>query len=84
MAIIVQTPAPTKLLTDIKTAIKGGHVQTWLVDPEGDFTHEPEQWRKKAWLNPTVIPGGARVRFARSKKREHDKGHLRRLPWPVY
>lgn len=57
MAIIVQTPAPAKLLADIKTAIKEGHVETWLVDPEGDFTHEPEQWRKKAWLNPTVVPG---------------------------
>ncbi len=57
MAVIVQTPTPSKLLADIKTAIKEGHVKTWLLDTDGDLTHEPEQFRNKAWLNPTVGPG---------------------------
>lgn len=54
MAIIIQTNNPAKLLKAIKEAIDEGNVQTWSYDSDGDFTHNPEQWNKKAWLRPKI------------------------------
>lgn len=35
-------------------------IETWSYDSDGDFTHTPTQWSKKAWLRPSV-QGGALV-----------------------
>lgn len=61
MSVIVFTSNPTTLLAAIKTAIdnsgeKGG-IDTWVYDADGDFTHSPEQWAKKAWLRPYIGSG---------------------------
>ena len=57
MAIIVNTPNATQLLTAIKKAIDKGEVDTWTYDADGDVTHSPEQWKSKAWLRPVIAPG---------------------------
>jgi hypothetical protein len=57
MAVVVQTPNPQALLEAIRLAIRQGKVETWSLDPDGDFTHSPEQWRHKAWFRPRVADG---------------------------
>lgn len=57
MAIIVKTPSPNKLLADIKAAVERKEVDTWQYDADGDFTHSPEQWARKAWLRPRIENG---------------------------
>ena len=59
--IIFVTPSPHKLLASFKEAIAKGHIATWS-DINGDFTHTPTQWARKAWLRPTVV--GNELRFA--------------------
>jgi hypothetical protein len=61
MAINFTTKTPKKLLTAFKKAIDDGHVVTWDYDEDGDFTHTTEQWRKRAWLRPTVQEGTALI-----------------------
>lgn len=55
--IRVNTAQPTALLASIKRAIDARQVETWSYDSDGDFTHTPAQWTKKAWLRPTVLSG---------------------------
>ncbi|RKH11165.1 hypothetical protein D7V97_11820 [Corallococcus sp. CA053C] len=57
MSLIIQTANPQALLDSIRKAIDSGVVQTWSYDTDGDFTHTPEQWARKAWLKPHVAPG---------------------------
>lgn len=57
MAIRVVTAQPSSLLAAIKQAIDARKVDTWSYDSDGDFTHTPPQWAKKAWLRPTVQSG---------------------------
>ncbi len=57
MAVVVYTANPSLLLGKIKTAIDTETVETWIVDADGDFTHEPNQWRNKAWFRPYVASG---------------------------
>ena len=57
MAIYLTTNDPGKLLTDFKTKIRQGHIVTWECDADGDFTHTPSQWARKAWLRPKVLSG---------------------------
>lgn len=57
MAIIVRTSNPVTLLKAIKAGIEQKHIETWLYDADGDFTHSPEQWRNQAWLRPTLGDG---------------------------
>ena len=52
MALSIKTDNPTGLLTAIKKAIDDNEIETWSYDTDGDFTHTPEQWKKKAWLRP--------------------------------
>ena len=54
MAVIVDTPTPHGLLLAIKEEIGKGKIETWSVDSDGDFTHTPPQWARKAWLRPSV------------------------------
>jgi hypothetical protein len=48
MAVRVSTTHPSSLLAAIKKAIDARHVDTWSYDSDGDFTHTPLQWAKKA------------------------------------
>lgn len=50
MALIIKTSNPSKLLSEIKKAIDGNKIRSWSYDSDGDFTHTPEQWERKAWL----------------------------------
>lgn len=59
--ITFSTPNPHQLLASLKDAIKKGHVNAWS-DENGDFTHTPVQWARKAWLRPTIQ--GSELRFA--------------------
>jgi len=54
MSLIIKTSAPTGLLAAIKKEIDEGKIKTWEYDKDGDFTHNPDQWKNKAWLSPTV------------------------------
>lgn len=61
MSIIVQTSQPKALLTALRKAIDDGEVKTWSYDLDGDFTHTPDQWVRKAWLRP--YPGSGVLSF---------------------
>jgi hypothetical protein len=54
VSIKILTTNPKALLQAIKKSISDGHVETWQVDKDGDFTHSPIQWRNKAWLRPSL------------------------------
>lgn len=54
MAVYIKTNNPAGLLRKIKEYINKGKIDTWVYDSDGDFTHVPEQWNKKAWFRPTV------------------------------
>lgn len=55
MAIHFETATPKRLLATYRKAIDDGHVQTWIYDSDGDFTHTADQWIKKAWLRPRIL-----------------------------
>ena len=57
MALYFDTGTPKKLLATFKKAIDDGHVVTWSYDKKGDFTHNVDQWRHKAWLRPKIVDG---------------------------
>lgn len=54
MSITAFTSQPNKLLTSIKSAIDNGKIETWKYDADGDFTHTPDQWNRKAWFRPHI------------------------------
>jgi len=54
MAVYVKTNNPRDLLQQIIEYINKGKIETWSVDSDGDFTHNPDQWNKKAWLRPYI------------------------------
>jgi hypothetical protein len=57
MSLVVETSEAKALLAAIKNYIDEGHIKTWEYDEDGDFTHTAEQWKKKAWLRPSVEQG---------------------------
>ena len=57
MALIIATAKPSALLAAIKKEIDNKKIDTWEYDADGDFTHTPDQWKKKAWLRPVVQQG---------------------------
>jgi hypothetical protein len=59
--ITFTTSNPQQLLSSLKEAIRKGHITTWS-DVNGDFTHTPSQWARKAFLRPTYY--GNELRFA--------------------
>lgn len=67
MAIIVDTTSPADLLKKIKKAIDDGKVRSWSYDMDGDFTHDSEQWKNKAWLRPKVYSGELRFGILKQK-----------------
>lgn len=54
MAVEVLCSNPKSLLDSIKTAIREGVVETWILDSDGDLTHTAEQWKNKAWFRPVI------------------------------
>lgn len=48
--IVVHTQDPHGLVDNINEAIKNGRIVTWSFDSEGDYTHNLDQWKEKAWL----------------------------------
>lgn len=62
MSLLFTTTTPQTLLDTYKTKIRQGHVKTWSVDADGDFTHTPDQFRNKVYLRPVVEIGGLRMR----------------------
>jgi hypothetical protein len=57
MSLSFNTTDPTSLLAKFKRAIDEGKVRTWTYDSQGDFTHTPDQWKKKAWMRPRLANG---------------------------
>jgi hypothetical protein len=57
MSVRVTSSQPGALLAAIKQAIDAKKIETWSYDSDGDFTHTPPQWNKKAWLRPSVQSG---------------------------
>jgi hypothetical protein len=55
MAVHFQTSRAKELLEAIRSAISDGQVRTWSFDSDGDFTHNTDQWRFKAWLRPKAL-----------------------------
>ena len=54
MAIVVETNQADRLLRLVREAIDDGTVRTWSYDRDGDFTHTAEQWKRQAWLSPSI------------------------------
>lgn len=67
MTIIVKTRNPTDLLKKIKKAIDDNEVRSWSYDDDGDFTHDSEQWSKKAWLRPKIEDGELKLKIISPK-----------------
>ena len=57
MAIYFNTSDPTRLLKEFKKKIDSKSILTWSYDQDGDFTHTPTQWIRKAWLRPKIENG---------------------------
>ena len=57
MALMVVTSRPKELLAKIKKAIDEGHIDTWVYDVDGDFTHSRPQFDQKAWMRPSIGQG---------------------------
>jgi hypothetical protein len=60
MAVIIKTQNPSELLKKIKKAIDENSVRSWSYDKDGDFTHDAEQWKNKAWMSPKIYTGELR------------------------
>jgi hypothetical protein len=57
MAVMVICNNPQNLLSNIKTAIQNGTIETWIVDKDGDLSHSPPQWLFQAWFRPSPEQG---------------------------
>lgn len=54
MAIYVRTNNPQSLLKKIRAAIDDERITTWSYDKDGDFTHNVDQWRERAWIGAKI------------------------------
>lgn len=52
MAITVYLRESVDLVDKIKKKIDSKEITTWSYDSQGDFTHNVDQWRYKAWIRP--------------------------------
>ncbi len=57
MAVYFTTEDPEKLLAEFKKKIDSKAIVTWSYDDDGDFTHTPSQWVRRAWLRPRIQNG---------------------------
>ena len=76
MAAHLLTSNPSKLLETFKEAVKRGHIDTWSVDSQGDFTHTPPQWKNLAWFRPAVRPDRLVLRIVKPQNGS--------VSWEVY
>ena len=76
MSISFLSNNPAKLLKDFKEKIDDGEIVTWSYDKDGDFTHTPDQWKRRAWLTPIEESDRLRFNIIGSKTYE--------LTWTVY
>ena len=56
MSIIVTTRTPGLLVDGIKKKIEEHKIDTWSVDSDGDYTHNTDQWRYRAWIRYKIEP----------------------------
>lgn len=63
MALRVFLREPIDLVDSIKKLIDSKKVSTWSYDSEGDFTHNVDQWRYKAWIRPRLSEDSNQVLF---------------------
>jgi hypothetical protein len=68
MSVTFSTANPTALLAAFKKGIDDRHVVTWSYDKDGDFTHNPPQWNKKAYLRPVISQGQLTMKFLGRKQ----------------
>lgn len=61
--IAISTTKPHGLLASLKAAIDSRKIETWTYYRNGDFTHSPMQWNRKAFMRPSIVPG-SELRFA--------------------
>jgi hypothetical protein len=73
MALIIKTDKPNGLLTAIRKGIDDKTIETWSYDDDGDFTHTPAQWKKKAWLRPKIFEGELRFGIIKPKGEEPNR-----------
>jgi hypothetical protein len=76
MAAYFMTDSPSQLLAAFKKAIDDKHVVTWTYDKDGDFTHNTDQWRNKAWFRPAVKSDGLRLSLLKPQNAS--------ITWEVY
>ena len=57
MSIFVKTNTPGLLVENIKKKISDKLIDTWIVDSDGDFTHNTDEWRYRAWIRPKIEEG---------------------------
>jgi hypothetical protein len=73
MAINIQAGDPAGLFSAIKKAIDEKSIATWSYDGDGDFTHTPAQWDKRAWLRPSIETGQLNLMLIWPKGAEESK-----------
>lgn len=56
MSLVFNTRYPATLLGIYTSEIDEGHVDTWIRNKDGNFTHKPPQWINAAWLCPVIEP----------------------------
>lgn len=57
MAIFVSTDTPGLLVDGIKKKIEEHKIDTWIIDSDGDYTHNTDQWRNRAWIRHKIESG---------------------------
>lgn len=57
MAIFVKTNTPGLLVDSIKKKIDEHKINTWSIDSDGDYTHNTDQWRYRAWIRHKIEAG---------------------------
>ncbi len=57
MAIFVTTQTPGLLIEEIKEKINDHKIDTWSIDSDGDYTHNTDQWRNRAWIRHKIESG---------------------------
>jgi len=71
-AVKVSTSDPRSLLKQIRQEIDDGNIDTWSYDADGDFTHNPDQWMGKAFLQPLVLAGSLELAIVWPKNSDQD------------
>lgn len=64
MAITVHLRESIDLVESIKKKIDSKSITTWSYDSQGDFTHNVDQWRYKAWIRPRHSEDNMQIVFS--------------------